>query len=120
MTAATAGAAPPATANRVELSGVIVEREALRYTPAGIAMLNARLGHRSGAIEAGMPRELEFEVAVRFAGSLATRADRLVLGQPVLATGFLAPRRRQSRSLVLHVTEFSLLEAVADPTRTMN
>jgi primosomal replication protein N len=95
------------TANRVELSGVLIEREALRYTPAGIAMLNARLGHASEALEAGLPRQLDFEIAVRFAGSIATRADRLALGAPVVVSGFLAPRRRQSKSLVLHVTDFA-------------
>ena len=93
--------------NRVELSGVLVEREALRYTPAGIAMLNARLSHGSEVREAGQPRQVEFDVAVRFAGSIAARADRLALGQQVLVIGFLAPRRRQSKSLVLHVTDFA-------------
>ena len=58
-------------------------------------------------IEAGQPRQLEFELPVRFAGSIAARADRLALGAPVLVTGFLAPRRRQSKSLVLHVTDFA-------------
>jgi len=94
-------------ANRVELSGVLVEREALRYTPAGIAMLNARLSHACEAIEAGQPRQLEFELPVRFAGAIAARADRLALGEQLLVTGFLAPRRRQSKSLVLHVTDFA-------------
>ncbi|HMN66350.1 MAG TPA: primosomal replication protein N [Burkholderiaceae bacterium] len=100
--------------NRVELSGVLVEREALRYTPAGIAMLNARLSHGSEVREAGQPRQVEFDVAVRFAGSIAARADRLALGEQVFVTGFLAPRRRQSKSLVLHVTDF------ASPHRSTN
>ncbi|MCO5106562.1 MAG: primosomal replication protein N [Burkholderiaceae bacterium] len=108
------GSEAATTANRVELSGVLVEREALRYTPAGVAMLNARLSHGSEVREAGHPRQLEFEVAVRFAGSIAARADRLALGEQVLVTGFLAPRRRQSKSLVLHVTDF------ASPDRSTN
>ena len=86
---------------------MLVEREALRYTPAGIAKLNARLSHGSEAIEAGHARQLEFELPVRFAGAIAARADRLALGEQLLVTGFLAPRRRQSKSLVLHVTDFA-------------
>jgi len=96
------------------LSGVLIEREALRYTPAGIAMLNARLSHGSQVHEAGHARQLDFEVPVRFAGSVAARADRLALGEQVVVSGFLAPRRRQSKSLVLHVTEFASPAAVTD------
>ncbi|MBW7925400.1 MAG: primosomal replication protein N [Burkholderiaceae bacterium] len=93
--------------NRVQLSGTLTEREALRYTPAGIAMLGARLSHRSETTEAGQARQLEFDVALRFAGAIAARADRLQLGASILVDGFLAPRRRQSKSLVVHVTEFA-------------
>ncbi len=100
-------AANPEAANRIELSGVLVEREALRYTPAGIAMLDARLSHDSEVHEAGHPRRLEFELALRFAGAIAARAEGLAPGARILVTGFLAPRRRQSRTLVLHVTGFA-------------
>jgi len=110
----------PTTTNRIELSGVLIEREPLRYTPAGIAMLNARLSHGSEVLEAGHARRLDFEVAVRFAGALAARADRLALGDRIVVTGFLAPRRRQSKSLVLHVTGFASPAPVADPINESN
>ncbi|HEY0877740.1 MAG TPA: primosomal replication protein N [Zeimonas sp.] len=90
----------------MQLSGTLTEREALRYTPAGIAMLGARLSHRSETVEAGHPRQLEFDVSLRFAGAIAARADRLQLGEAISIDGFLAPRRRLSKSLVVHVTEF--------------
>lgn len=70
-------------------------------------MLAARLSHRSEAVEAGHARRLEFEVALRFAGAVAARADRLQLGESIRVEGFLAPRRRQSKSLIVHVTEFA-------------
>mgnify|MGYP001164638320 CR=1 FL=1 len=92
--------------NHVQLSGTLTARDVLRYTPAGIAMLGARLSHQSEAIEAGHPRRIEFEVALRFVGAVATRAENLPLGEPVRVDGFLAPVRRQSKSLVVHVTEF--------------
>jgi primosomal replication protein N len=91
----------------VQLTGTLTEREALRDTPAGIAMLGARLSHRSETIEAGHARQLEFDVALRFAGAIAARADRLQLGESISVDGFLAPRRRQSKSLVVHVTDFA-------------
>jgi len=101
----------------VQLSGTLTEREALRYTPAGIAVLGARLCHRSEAAEAGQPRQLEFDVALRFAGAVAARADRLQLGESILVDGFLAPRRRQSKSLVVHVAEFTTGYAPVAPRR---
>ena len=58
--------------NHVQLSGTLTARDVLRYTPAGIAMLGARLSHQSEAIEAGHPRRIEFEVALRFVGAVAT------------------------------------------------
>lgn len=101
----------------MQLTGTLSERETLRYTPAGIAMLGARLSHRSEAHEAGHVRQLEFDVALRFAGALAARADRLQLGQSIFVDGFLAPRRRQSKSLVVHVTEFAADASIAEPGR---
>ncbi len=93
--------------NRAELSGVLIERQALRYTPAGIAVLDARLGHGSEVLEAGHPRRIEFEAALRFSGAVATRAEALAPGDRIVVSGFLAARRKLSRSLVLHVTEFA-------------
>jgi primosomal replication protein N len=95
--------------NQLRLTGELVERESLRYTPAGIPILDARLAHRSEVVQAGHPRQLEFDVALSFSGSIAQRADGLRLGQAIDASGFLAPRRRQSKSLVLHVTRYAEL-----------
>jgi len=119
VTADSASSFTPGSAaevNRVALTGVLIEREALRYTPAGIAMLNARLSHRCETIEAGHRRQVEFDIAVSFAGPLAQRADALRPGQPLAITGFLAARRRQSRSLVLHATEFRVTGAIVEPS----
>jgi primosomal replication protein N len=38
------------------------------------------------------------------------RAAVLPMGVALQVEGFLAPRRRQSRQLVLHVNEFELIE----------
>ncbi|HWS74492.1 MAG TPA: primosomal replication protein N [Quisquiliibacterium sp.] len=98
------------TANRVELQGRLAAREALRFSPAGIPILSASLQHESGQQEAGSQRKVELEIAVVFAGRLAESADRIALGAGLQVRGFLAPRRRSSKQLVLHVTEFELIE----------
>jgi len=97
-------------ANRVELQVLLVQREPLRYSPAGIPILAATLAHSSEQAEAGSIRKVELELAAVFAGRGAEQADRLDLGARLAVTGFLAPRRKQSKTLSLHVTEFELIE----------
>lgn len=92
------------TANRLTLTATMVERDTLRYTPAGIPMLNARVSHASRQAEAGAARDVEFEMAVVFAGKLAETASRMQVGQGLELSGFLAARRKLAKSLVLHVT----------------
>lgn len=96
--------------NRIQLQAALVGRDALRYTPAGIPLLNAVLRHASEQREAGGRRKVELEIPAVFAGALAESAHRLELGSALNVSGFLAPRRRLSKLLELHVTEFELIE----------
>ena len=95
-----------AGANLVELDAVLEGREMLRYSPAGIPILGATLSHGSSQTEAGAKREVSIEIAAAVAGRIAESADRLGLGSKLLVRCFLARTRRDSRVLVLHVTEF--------------
>jgi primosomal replication protein N len=96
--------------NALRLDGEIVERSPLRWTPAGIPIAQLRLAHRSRQHEAGVEREVQAEVAAMVAGPLAHRLDAVALGTRIGAAGFLAPRSRNVRSLVLHITEFQIIE----------
>jgi len=96
--------------NRVELLATLQGTEGLRYTPAGIAVVDALMKHASAQREAGVARTVELELAVRFAGPLAQQVNAVALGSRLLMRGFMAPRRRQSKQLVLHVNEFELIE----------
>ncbi len=96
--------------NRLELDAVLCERDALRYTPAGIPMLTTSVRHQSQQMEAGHAREVEFELQAIFAGVTAERADRLPLGRALHLSGFIAPRRRGARVVALHVNEFLEIE----------
>lgn len=98
------------SANRIELQARLAAREALRYSPAGIPILPASLQHESMQFEAGSQRKVELEIAAVFAGRLAEIANRAPLGAGMQVSGFLAPKRRSSKQLVLHVTEFELIE----------
>jgi len=92
--------------NRLELHAVLIERETLRYTPAGIAVIDAVLQHASVQTEAGHPRQVAMNIAARFAGDQAEKLAPLALGSRFRLRGFLAPRRKDSWQLRLHVTTF--------------
>jgi primosomal replication protein N len=101
--------APPSGAagqNQLQFVASIAERDVLRYTPAGIPMVSARLLHQSQQLEAGIARIVEFEIVALAAGEIAGRFDQAALGGSFRFTGFLARRNRNSRGLVFHIAEF--------------
>jgi primosomal replication protein N len=92
--------------NQFRIIASIAEREALRYTPAGIPIVSARLLHSSQQIEANVQRLVEFEVAAIAAGEISGRFNQVELGETFQFTGFLARKNRNSKSLVFHITDF--------------
>jgi primosomal replication protein N len=88
----------------------IAEREILRYTPAGIPIVSARLLHHSQQIEAGVTRLVEFEIAAIAAGEISGRFNQADLGETFQFTGFLARKSRNSKSLVFHISDFDTLD----------
>ena len=94
------------------LSGNLIELDALRYTPAGIPVVNFRLSHASEQTEAGHTRTVQCEVA----GLAFEREARLIAaakpGMQVRVTGFLASRSRDSKLPVLHATNIEFVEGV--------
>jgi primosomal replication protein N len=96
--------------NQLQLIASIAEREILRYTPAGIPIVSARLLHSSQQIEAGVPRLVEFEIAAIAAGEISGRFNQADLGGTFQFTGFLARKNRNSKSLVFHIVDFETPE----------
>ena len=96
--------------NRLEISGVVTELQSLRYTPAGVPVVEFRLRHESERTEAGAQRKVNAEIeAVAF----ETQARLLAagtLGKMLKAEGFLCAKSRQSKKPVLHVTNIEFLE----------
>jgi len=96
--------------NRVELSGRLLERGALRHTPAGLAALEFRLAHESELEEAGVKRKVEAEIgAVAFEAQARLVAAR-PLGSAVNVEGFLSAKTKRSKRLMLHVTNIEFVE----------
>jgi len=97
-----------------------MERTALRYTPAGVAVIEARLQHESEAVEAGISRRLQFPFAAIALGGAAQQLAGERLGSELTLRGFLAPRSRRSTRLLVHVLEISRLPPSKQSGATRN
>ncbi|MBX3623196.1 MAG: primosomal replication protein N [Rhizobacter sp.] len=91
--------------NRVVLSAQLVERGAVRYTPAGLPACDFSLKHESQVSEAGHPRQVSLEMRAVAIGDIAQRLLKLEIGAAGTFAGFLT-HQRNGRGTVLHVTEF--------------
>ena len=85
----------------------LLERTDVRYTPAGIPVVEAQFEHRSETMEAGMQRRLAFDFAAIAIGQTAEALAGVELGSELGLSGFLAPRSRRSTRLLVHVLDFS-------------
>jgi primosomal replication protein N len=97
-------------ANRVEITGVVTELKALRYTPAGIPVVEFRLRHQSERIEAGATRKVEAEIEALAFETQARLMAAGPLGRSLKAEGFLCAKSRRSKKPVLHVTNIEFVE----------
>ena len=97
-------------ANRVCLAGRLLERGALRYTPAGVPAIEFRLGHVSEQLEAEVFRRVECEMGCVALGSPALLLTGSKPGDGLYVTGFLVAKSVKSRTPVLHVNEIEFLE----------
>ena len=91
--------------NRLTLTATLSAKDALRYSPAGIPILNCRLVHQSEQIEAGLKRSVTCEIPAVAVGEVAGRLEAKQPETEWQFTGFLATRRRYEIA-ELHIVEF--------------
>jgi primosomal replication protein N len=96
--------------NEVVIDGRLLKRSALRYTPAGIPVVDLLLGHSSSQIEDGGRREARCEIEAVAIGGMALELSVQKLNRPLQLSGFLARRSVNNRKLVLHIQS---MEAIA-------
>ncbi len=96
--------------NKVRLTGTLFAQQPLRYTPAGIPVLETAIIHQSEQQEAGKLRKVDCEAPVLAIGEIAIALHRSPPGAQLTLTGFLAAKSlRRKHELVLHIEEFELL-----------
>lgn len=88
------------------LTARLVERGALRYTPAGLPALDLKLHHESVASEDGQPRKVSLEIKALGVGAITQSLGALALGSPGDFAGFLATTRN-GRGLLFHITSLA-------------
>jgi len=93
--------------NRLVLSAQLVERGALRYTPAGLPALDMSLKHESEVSENGVPRKVSLEIKALAIGEMTAVLSSMALGSPGQFGGFLAALRN-GRGLRFHITSVDL------------
>lgn len=92
--------------NQVHLTAQIIERKALRYTPAGLPALDLVLMHESEVRENQQPRKVKLELKAVALGEIAKRLNLTGSGETLGLIGFLgAPR--SGRGVLLHITELT-------------
>ena len=92
--------------NQLELVATIAERDVLRYTPAGVPIVSAILMHSGQQEEAGVARQVEFEIPAFAAGEISGRFGSAERGASFRFSGFLAKKNRNSKALVFHIIDF--------------
>ena len=86
------------------LTAQLLERGALRTTPAGLPALDLSLKHESQVTQEGQPRQVFFEIRARALGDITQQVAKLELGSTHGFAGFLGSARN-GRGIVFHVTE---------------
>jgi primosomal replication protein N len=90
--------------NRLVLTAQLVERGAMRYTPAGLPALDLGLKHESDVAQEGQSRKVSMEIKARAIGEITRRLAALEMGSTHGFAGFLGSQRN-GRGIVFHVTE---------------
>jgi primosomal replication protein N len=92
--------------NRLQLQAMVVQVQNLRYTPAGIPVLNLVLEHESQQTEMDTPRTVQLQIRAVAFGALAERLQKQAFNEMVAFDGFLA-NARNGKGVVFHIQAFS-------------
>lgn len=87
----------------------------MRYTPAGLPVLDMVLEHASTVIEAGVNRTIEMTINAVALGDTAHQLSGTPMGTGLLVNGFIAPARKGSGKLVVHILTARRTDAGTDP-----
>jgi primosomal replication protein N len=94
--------------NYFTLTAILVSKDAIRFTPAGIPVMHCQLEHRGEANEVGVARKIQMSVEAIAIGPIQKDLERMDLGVEAVFEGFLAPKTLRNQRLVFHITHIQL------------
>ncbi|WP_114689410.1 primosomal replication protein N [Polynucleobacter necessarius] len=94
--------------NHFTLTAILVSKDAIRFTPAGIPVMHCQLEHSGHANEVGVARKIQMNVEAITIGPIQKDLERMDLGAEAVFEGFLASKTLRNQSLVFHITHIQL------------
>lgn len=95
--------------NQTIICGRIAKLGVLRYTPAGVAVIEFTINHVSRQKEAGVARQIIFDILAVALGQLALTVAEFKIDNTVKLTGFINRRSHLNHQLVLHTDHIELI-----------
>jgi len=95
--------------NQTIICGKVIKLGVLRYTPAGIAVIEFTINHVSRQMEAGVARQIMCEILAVALGQLALTVAEFKINSTVKLTGFLNRKSHLNQQLVLHADHIVLI-----------
>lgn len=95
--------------NHTIICGKINKLGILRYSPAGIAVIEFTVDHMSQQIEAGVERQIRCEIHAIALGQLALTIAEFQAESKLKLTGFLNRKSHKNQQLILHAQQIALI-----------
>jgi len=95
--------------NHTIICGRINKLGILRYSPAGVAVIEFTVDHLSRQIEAGVARQIRCEIHAVALGQLAMTIAEFQIESRLKLTGFLNRKSHKDHQLVLHAQQVALI-----------
>ena len=89
------------------MTAAIVERSALRFTPAGLPAVDVSLRHESEILQLGAKRKVSVELRAKAVGALTEALLAAPLGVEHGFEGFVGSQRN-GRGVVFHIQNIEL------------
>lgn len=96
--------------NTIVVSGEIEEVSSVRFTPAGLTVLNFTIKHHSTHQEAGIERKVQAEFRCVLIGEKPHKLERIQSKIIIKVKGFMAAQSAKALyRLVLHVIAYEII-----------
>ncbi|HMV12615.1 MAG TPA: primosomal replication protein N [Nitrosomonas sp.] len=95
--------------NLTTICGKLIKLNQIRYTPAGIEVIEFEINHNSTQTEASIHRQITCVITAIAMAHLAKTVSSLTIETSVKLTGFLAKKSKISSQLVLHVSQIDVI-----------